>query len=130
MAERRVYIGSVGPYLFDDEDPINDEDITDPYYGAPQKGITSNAKGEMSQLSLTDAPTDDHDIMRKSDVESLTENFVTESDVETLIDSAVGDLSLSITTSTITVVTSIDFGAETYETSEITFVTNVELLTE
>jgi len=41
MTVRKIYIGSVGPFLFDDEDLINDPD--DEWDGEYQRGITTDA---------------------------------------------------------------------------------------
>jgi len=62
MAEKKIYIGSVGPYLYDDANLIEDEDGDFP--GKSYKAITSNG-----QMHLTQAPIDGEEIVRLEDLE-------------------------------------------------------------
>lgn len=65
MSEKRAYFGSVGPFLFDDEDTIDHEDDGD-FHGKSYTGVqtdgTVRASGE---------PTDDDDLMRKKDFDNM-----------------------------------------------------------
>lgn len=60
MAEKKIYIGSVGPYLFEDDELIEDEDGD--FSGEVRHAITTNR-----QLIVTEAPTDDNELMRLGD---------------------------------------------------------------
>ena len=57
MAERKVYIGSVGPYLFDDTDPIDDADGE--FSGELQHCLVSNR-----QAFITEAPAESDELVR------------------------------------------------------------------
>ncbi|MBE9592277.1 MAG: hypothetical protein IMF19_02245, partial [Proteobacteria bacterium] len=66
MAEQKVYIGSVGPFLFDDTDPINDLDDE----GNPSGDFTDElyrALATTGQIYLETAPAFDEEVMRLGD---------------------------------------------------------------
>ena len=63
MAIKKVYIGSVGPFLFDDTDLVNDEDGDFP--GATQKGVT------VQTMAVYEAPVSDEDVVRNVDLGSV-----------------------------------------------------------
>ena len=60
MAVKKVYVGSVGPFLFDDSDSIDDSDGD--FSGETQKGITSNGP-----IYTENTPSDDYDVLRLAD---------------------------------------------------------------
>lgn len=60
MALRKLYIGTVGPFLYDDADLIDDEDGD--FAGENYKGLVTNG-----QLIVEEAPTDPSHVMRKVD---------------------------------------------------------------
>ncbi len=60
MAERRVWIGSVGPFLFDDADNLYDE--TESPIGK-QRGVRTD-----SSIAAAQKPTNDDEVIRMEDV--------------------------------------------------------------
>ena len=56
MAEKKVYIGSEGPFLFDDTDTVDDPDGD--FAGLNQKAITAE------QLQITSAPSGTGEVVR------------------------------------------------------------------
>jgi len=58
MAEKKVYIGSVGPFLFEDVDSYDD--------GKTLRGLRTN------QIYLEDAATGDNEIVRKFELDINT----------------------------------------------------------
>lgn len=60
MALKKLYIGTVGPFLYDDTDLIDDEDGD--FAGETHKGIVTDG-----QLIVEKAPTDPNHVMRKTD---------------------------------------------------------------
>ena len=60
MTEKKIYIGSNGPYLFEDDELIADEDSD--FDGELRHCIVSNRQG-----LITEAPTEDDHILRLSD---------------------------------------------------------------
>lgn len=105
---KKYYIGDQGPFYYDADRLIEDPDGD--FVGSPERAISSDGGGSLESLSITGTPTNDTDVARKQDV-----------------DQAVEDLSLKLTTKTKTVVTDVDFSAETVTTENITYVTDVEL---
>lgn len=66
MAEKKIYIGSVGPYLFEDDELINDLDED----GNPTgdfSGVYRHALVSDRQLFITEEPTLDNHLMRHID---------------------------------------------------------------
>lgn len=64
MATRKVWIGSVGPFLYDNTDEIEDDDL--PGGSVPQGGMTTTG-----QMIVTEAPTEDGHILRFEDISSI-----------------------------------------------------------
>ena len=62
MAEKKIYIGSVGPALFEDDEAIDDEDGD--FAGELRHSITSNR-----QMLITEAPTGNEEIIRLTDID-------------------------------------------------------------
>lgn len=62
MAEKKIYIGSVGPALFEDDEAIDDEDGD--FAGELRHSVTSNR-----QMLITEAPTGDEEIIRLTDID-------------------------------------------------------------
>lgn len=60
MTERKIYIGSIGPFLYDDESPIEDKDGD--FSGLNYQGLVTSG-----QLYISDPPTDDNHVLRKGD---------------------------------------------------------------
>lgn len=70
MAERKYYIGSLGPFLYDDTDLIEDQDGDFPaesYDGFVTSGGVRVGKN----------PSDDHDVVRKEDLGRLNIEYFT-----------------------------------------------------
>lgn len=67
MAEKKVWVGSMGPMLFDDTDPISDDDGDLP-------GTTHAALSTTGQMHVTQAPTEPDNVARFGDVESAITN--------------------------------------------------------
>jgi len=63
MARKKIYIGSVGPYLFDDEDLINDQDGD--FAGDLRHAMTTN-----KQIIITEEPTDENHLLRLGDADN------------------------------------------------------------
>lgn len=61
MAEKKIYIGSVGPFLFDDDDPIDDPDGD--FTGVHQKALVSD-----KQMMITEAPSANEHVLRLQDL--------------------------------------------------------------
>lgn len=61
MAIKKVYIGSVGPYQYDDADPIDDVDGDFP--GENQRAVTTNA-----QMLISTAPSVGEEVVRLVDL--------------------------------------------------------------
>ena len=64
MAIKKIYIGSVGPFEYDDSDPINDVDGD--FSGETQKGLATTGKALVGE-----APTADEGVVRKVDLLNL-----------------------------------------------------------
>jgi len=62
VAVKKVYIGSIGPLLYDDTDLIEDEDGD--FSGVFQKGITTDG-----QVLVSEAPSEDEHVVRLTDIE-------------------------------------------------------------
>jgi hypothetical protein len=145
MTLRKIYFGSIGPFLFDDADAIDDPDGD--FAGETQKAIRSS-----SRISVDDAPVDDVDVVRKTDLSGgnvtdgdkldidwdpsyyVPDSSITQADdADDLsahlkgIDDALG----SGVSSTITVITAMQNNSGTieYKTKDLTF-TNGKLTTE
>lgn len=70
MATQKIYIGSVGPFLYDDASPINDVD-------GDFAGEDRNALSTSGQLLIEGAPTNNNHIVRLQDlVNMLNVTFV------------------------------------------------------
>lgn len=71
MAVRKVWLGSVGPYLFDDESELTDDDLD---VGTLVQGMTSTG-----QLNITGTPTEDSHVLRYGDISTIIvpDDFVT-----------------------------------------------------
>lgn len=65
MAKKKVYIGSVGPFLFDDTDDVNDVDSD--FSGQKQRSLTTD-----SQILVEEAPSEDSHVLRKSEYAELS----------------------------------------------------------
>lgn len=63
MALKKVYIGSVGPFLYDDADLVGDPDGD--FSGASMQGILTDGG-----LQSAKVPTDPNDAVRKTDIDS------------------------------------------------------------
>ena len=61
MAEKKIYLGSVGPFLYDDADLIADYDGD--FDGEYRKGLTTNG-----QLFVDEVPSEDNNIVRLTDL--------------------------------------------------------------
>lgn len=59
---RKVYIGSVGPFLYDDEDDINDPDEDEFGEDNKQCALVTN-----QQIVITEPPTKEGHVMRKDE---------------------------------------------------------------
>jgi len=64
MAEQKVWIGSIGPMLYDDDVDLEDDDL--PGGAAPTNGLTT-----LGQISVLTPPTDDSHILRVEDIDTL-----------------------------------------------------------
>ena len=60
MAEKKIYLGSVGPYLFEDDELIEDEEGD--FSGETRHAIVTNC-----QMIVTEAPSGDDELMRLGD---------------------------------------------------------------
>jgi len=67
MAIRKVYIGSIGPFLYDDSNPIDDPDFPAENY----KGLVTDG-----HLYVKETPTDDKHVLRKEDIGGITGDVV------------------------------------------------------
>ncbi len=67
MAIKKVYIGSVGPFLYDDANSIDDPDFPAENY----KGLITDG-----HLYVGGTPTDDKHVLRKEDIGDITGNVV------------------------------------------------------
>lgn len=140
MAIRYVWLGSMGPFIYDDSQPLQAEDpqfpsnpwAVDQVADAPdnQSGLIST--GRMKAL---EAPAEGDDVVRDEDLEELFERVVIlEADVAAL-ETAINNASLTVNTSSLTVVTSISVTKDgdgfvtnvSYNTANITYVTGVTL---
>ena len=65
----RIYIGSVGPMLYNADDVLEDEDADDPYFGHAVEGITSEGPGEFSSITSTETPTEPNQFARLQDLD-------------------------------------------------------------
>ena len=65
MAQKKIYIGSVGPYLFEDTDLIDDGDGD--FSGDTRHGLVTD-----SQIIVEETPTHDMHIIRLLDMLSFT----------------------------------------------------------
>jgi len=123
MVKRKSYIGSVGPLLYDDESPIDDHDGD----FAGEDRVAIRTEGSMRASAVDDhedalVKNSTHNALgdRVDDVESdLTtlENYTHEHGDEHL--SAGAD---PLPTKVVTVVTSVNFAAETVTTEDVVVV--------
>lgn len=91
MTTKKVYIGSVGPFLFDDSANLNDFDGD--FSGETLKAIISD-----KQFHITEAPSADEEIMRQVDVGALilSPQSVTDIDNPTELNSLAGTAGASV----------------------------------
>ena len=72
MTERKVYLGSIGPFLFDDDDDLEDADGD--FSGEKMSAIVTDAP-----IHQTATPTSANEVVRLEDVTpgagALTEDF-------------------------------------------------------
>lgn len=61
MAERKVYIGSVGPFLYDDAELVDDPDGD--WAGETQEAFITDGQGKVGTT-----PSEDHHIVRLEDL--------------------------------------------------------------
>jgi hypothetical protein len=59
MTEQKVYIGSQGPYLYDDADDVADSDGD--FSGQKFRGIVTN------QMAASESPVEDEEVLRALD---------------------------------------------------------------
>jgi hypothetical protein len=64
MTVRKYYIGSQGPYFYDDTEPINDVDGD--FTGETRKGFITDGPAKVSQI-----PSEDFDVIRFDDLGEL-----------------------------------------------------------
>ncbi len=105
---KKYYMGDRGPFYYDADRSINDPD--------------GDFSGESEQGFLSDGPikADSYKASSESsDPDSLTTN--------NQVDQKINNASVSLTTQTVTVVTGVDFAAETVTTQDITFVTDISI---
>ena len=69
MALKKVYLGSVGPFVYDDANPVNDPDGDFP--GEDHKAITTNG-----QILVDQAPAADEEVLRLVDLGGGTAGFI------------------------------------------------------
>jgi len=113
MTLRKFYLGTVGPLLYDDEDPVNDPDGD--FAGEGYVAVRTDGSFRASGV-------DDHP-------DSLMSRAAVEGEVETLEDyiedhgsrhAHDGPDPTPIPTKVVTVVTSVDFANETITTEDVT----------
>ncbi len=75
MTEKKIYIGSVGPFIFDDTDLIDDEDGD--FAGDTMKSIVTN-----HQMQITDPPADDEHIVRLEDMDGRIFSATSVADID------------------------------------------------
>lgn len=102
MTQRKLYIGSVGPFLYDDEDPINDEDGE--FAGESFTGMRTNGS---VRASLVDEHPDA--LTKKGDFNNHGSRHAHN-----------GADPTPIPTKVVTVVTAVDFENETVTTEDVT----------
>ena len=129
MARRKYYVGSVGPFLYDDEELIDDQDGD--FAGESRVGFRTDGS---VRASISDDTPDG--LVRREDIEGSESGLqdqidVLESDIEDLDTYAKshgaehlpgGDDPIS--TKIVTVVTAVDFVAESVTTEDITVIDN------
>ncbi len=110
MAEQMFFMGSLGPFFYDDEDDVvenqtdyPEDDVTE-FDGIKRAGLVCRRAVVMEE------PEIDEDVVRKVDIDDFLGDAV---DLEVLTE-------VTETPTTLTVVTGVDFGAETVTTEEIT----------
>lgn len=64
MARQKIYMGSIGPLLYDDTDPIDDQDGD--FAGESRHAITTSG-----QMIVETAPTQANEIARKEEVDAV-----------------------------------------------------------
>ena len=116
MARRRIWFGSIGPYLYDD--------TTHP------GGIFCEGR-----IKCGEGPIDDDDVVRKQDIEDLLDDLKEDilDEVEDVLDEAKKDILdevedlLIVETQSVEVVTEVDFENEEVTTETVTYVSDVYL---
>jgi len=79
MALKKIYFGSLGPYLYDDTDDVNDPDGD--FSGLTRKGIVTD-----DQIYVGTAPTSDDHVVRLTDVSTTVLNkYIIETGVSVVI---------------------------------------------
>lgn len=82
MATKRVYVGSLGPHLYDDTDLATDPDDT--FAGYTREGIMLDG-----QIILLEDPTDDKHVIRLEDkLDGIIEGVV-DADIALLVNQSV-----------------------------------------
>lgn len=69
MAEKKLYLGSVGPFLYEDDEAIDDADGE--FSGQLRRALATNG-----QLYIGEEPSDDYDVARYVDLLSGWLNIV------------------------------------------------------
>ena len=64
MADKEVYIGSVGPLLYDDSD------VYEGTSEAVRAIYSPDGEGKLKKLEVSDAPVNSSDVVRKADLSS------------------------------------------------------------
>jgi len=69
MTEQKVYIGSIGPFIFDDTETVNDPDGD--FAGENQKGVVTN------QMYLADPASNPGEVVRIDELQVDTRRYST-----------------------------------------------------
>jgi hypothetical protein len=64
MAEKKFYVGTFGPFIFDNTDPVDDPDGD--FAGENYHSFTSD-----EQMYITEDPTDDYHVLRLKDLKGI-----------------------------------------------------------
>ena len=64
MATKKIYIGSIGPILYDDTDNV--DDVDGDFSGETQRAMTSD-----SSILITTVPTDPEEVVRLDDLGTI-----------------------------------------------------------
>jgi hypothetical protein len=105
---KKYYIGGSGPFYYDEDRSVDDPDGD--FAGENYNSVLTDGAAKAEKFTATGIGTDPEDLPTNSQVDTKLNN-----------------LSLSVTTTTKTVITGVDFTTETVTTEDITYVTNVTL---